>query len=359
MAKSKCFFGLRTGSTRSLTFRTDPRGPRDSVRIQITMDRTDVAEKYKGDIIARGTGHANLTAALVSSALSKLHNVVSYHYDGINPGEKSRSYFRSANQKKYALDIRQYCPKGTQDCGVANYLIANGTAQQWRFQRVDDTTAEIWDHTNIHGWTTIERTVGHRLTKDEVINYGVDNLLADMLKKDNGYLVLVSEYRTTPYNYTYDGGPDYGVKLYKHDFHVIYISHGYALWSLKEFTINEDDSFIFVFSGHGGKVLLTLNGTLRNGAIHDGNLIKPSWGFLTRRIVFNQRQTADGENQAISAIACINCELINNQYISSPSRLTPIANETLSYDAALESYKKNTTASTRYLNNGGNDTGLS
>ena len=116
MAKSKSFFGLRTGSTKSLTFQTY-RGQ------QITKDRvTSVSNPQTFAQMDQ-----RLLLPMVANARTRLAGLIDHSFEGVPYGYQSLQKFSSMNLQKGALTVSSYVPKGLSDPGRANFIIADGS----------------------------------------------------------------------------------------------------------------------------------------------------------------------------------------------------------------------------------------
>ena len=116
MAKSKSFFGLRTGSTKSLTFQTY-RGA------QITKDRvTSVSNPQSAAQMDQ-----RLLLPMVANARTRLSGLIDHSFEGVPYGYQSLQKFSSMNLQKGALTVTSYVPKGLSDPGRANFIIADGS----------------------------------------------------------------------------------------------------------------------------------------------------------------------------------------------------------------------------------------
>lgn len=116
MAKSKSFFGLRRGSTKSHTYQVY-RGD------QITKDRVyDVANPQSSAQMLQ-----RLTLPLVANMASQLKQIVNHSFEGVKYGEDSVRVFRQINMRSGALSIATYVPKGMMNAGVADFTISRGT----------------------------------------------------------------------------------------------------------------------------------------------------------------------------------------------------------------------------------------
>ena len=116
MAKSKSFFGLRTGSTKSLTFQVY-RGE------QITKDRVYRVSNPRTD--AQMTQRALLP--IVAAARSALAGLVDHSFEGVAYGEASLKEFSKQNLRAGALSVTSYSPNGVSNPGFANLIVSKGS----------------------------------------------------------------------------------------------------------------------------------------------------------------------------------------------------------------------------------------
>lgn len=116
MAKSSNFFGLRTGSTKSLTFSVY-RGQ------QITKDRVTRISN------PRTTAQMQQRALvpMVAAARSTLKGLVDHSFEGVPYGEASLKEFSAQNLKKDFLKVVSFSPKGYSNMGFAEFLVSKGT----------------------------------------------------------------------------------------------------------------------------------------------------------------------------------------------------------------------------------------
>ena len=116
MAKSKSFFGLRTGSTKSLTFSVY-RGT------QVTKDRaTRVANPRT---IAQMQQRAKVP--LVAAARVALAGLVDHSFEGVPYGMASLQKFSSLNLANGALNVASYPPNGVSNMGCADFIVSQGS----------------------------------------------------------------------------------------------------------------------------------------------------------------------------------------------------------------------------------------
>lgn len=116
MAKSSSFFGLRTGSTKSLTFQV-LRGQ------QITKDRVTRVSN------PRSTAQMQQRAVLpmVAAARSALKGLIDHSFEGVPYGEQSLRKFSQLNLRKGALNVESYTPYGFSNPGFSDLIVASGS----------------------------------------------------------------------------------------------------------------------------------------------------------------------------------------------------------------------------------------
>ena len=119
MAKSKSFFGLRTGSTKSLTFQVY-RGQ------QITKDR--VYRVSNPRTAAQMTQRALIP--IVAAARSALKGLVDHSFEGVQYGEASLKEFSASNLRAGALNVASYSPAGYSNPGFANFIVSKGSINE-------------------------------------------------------------------------------------------------------------------------------------------------------------------------------------------------------------------------------------
>lgn len=116
MAKSKSFFGLRTGSTKSLTFQVY-RGQ------QITKDRVSRVSNPRTN--AQMTQRALIP--IVAAARSALKGLVDHSFEGVAYGEASLREFSKQNLRAGALNVTSFSPNGVSNPGFADLIVSNGS----------------------------------------------------------------------------------------------------------------------------------------------------------------------------------------------------------------------------------------
>ena len=116
MAKSKSFFGLRSGSTKSLTFQVY-RGE------QITKDRVYRVSNPRTE--AQMTQRALIP--IVAAARSALKGLIDHSFEGVPYGEASLKEFSKQNLRAGALTVTSYSPNGVSNPGFADLIVGNGS----------------------------------------------------------------------------------------------------------------------------------------------------------------------------------------------------------------------------------------
>ena len=116
MAKSKTFFGLRSGSTKSLTFQVY-RGQ------QVTKDRVSNVSNPRTD----AQMNQRALIPIVAAARSALKGLVDNSFEGMPYGEASLREFSKQNLRAGALDVTSYSPNGVSNAGFANLIVSNGS----------------------------------------------------------------------------------------------------------------------------------------------------------------------------------------------------------------------------------------
>ena len=119
MAKSKSFFGLRTGSTKSLTFQVY-RGQ------QVTKDRVTRISNPRTDsqMVQRAL------IPIVAASRAALKGLVDHSFEGVAYGDQSLKMFSSLNLKAGALKVASFAPNGYSNPGFANLIVSRGTINE-------------------------------------------------------------------------------------------------------------------------------------------------------------------------------------------------------------------------------------
>lgn len=116
MAKSKSFFGLRTGSTKSLTFQVY-RGQ------QITKDRVTRVSNPRSEAQMK----QRALIPIVAAARTQLKGLVDHSFEGVAYGEPSLREFSKLNLRSGALQVSSYSPNGVSNAGFATLQVSKGS----------------------------------------------------------------------------------------------------------------------------------------------------------------------------------------------------------------------------------------
>lgn len=116
MAKSKSFFGLRTGSTKSLTFQVY-RGQ------QVTKDRVYRVSNPRTEAQMR----QRAIIPIVAASRVALKGLVDHSFEGVNYGNDSLKKFSELNLRSGALLVESYAPNGYSNPGFAHLMVSKGT----------------------------------------------------------------------------------------------------------------------------------------------------------------------------------------------------------------------------------------
>ena len=122
MAKSKSFFGLRTGSTKSLTFQVY-RGQ------QITKDRVTRISNPRSEAQMR----QRAIIPIVAASRAALKGLVDHSFEGVPYGDASLKKFSELNLRAGALDVVSYSPNGVSNPGFATLQVSAGALSVYGF----------------------------------------------------------------------------------------------------------------------------------------------------------------------------------------------------------------------------------
>lgn len=361
MAKSRSFFGLRTGSTKSLTFQTY-RGQ------QITKDRvTSVSNPQSAAQMDQ-----RLLLPMVANARTRLAGLVDHSFEGVPYGYQSLQKFSSLNLQKGALTVSSYVPKGLSDPGRANFIISDGSLH-----------APLEDPTLVNGDSQLFFDAGQGNepdtkifpampggTKGSTVMYYLNRYMAsiDVLSwfSPNSQLTFLGQGTNKTVDYAATDG---SVKAYAlSGFAVMRLvcpaaypaekKAGTAL-TVDELADYHDDNDKFVLAEDvpaGGANQVTLRSTQYDLSIDIGALhisenevefgFSPAFSAVT------------GDDQALAA-ACIFSQLDGSVWRRSRSRLTVIdLTKSATREDVIGGYLKSGSESTKYLNTGTDDAGI-
>lgn len=133
MAKSKSFFGLRTGSTKSLTFQVY-RGQ------QVTKDRVTRISNPRSDAQMR----QRAIIPIVAASRAALKRLVDHSFEGVPYGDQSLKKFSELNLRAGALNVESYSPNGVSNPGFADLQVSAGSLDFLYYEAIDeDETAMV------------------------------------------------------------------------------------------------------------------------------------------------------------------------------------------------------------------------
>ena len=116
MAKSKSFFGLRTGSTKSLTFQVYRGQQITKDRVyRVSNPRTEAQMKQRAII------------PIVAASRAALKGLVDHSFEGVNYGNDSLKKFSEINLSSGALLVESYAPNGISNPGFASLTVSKGS----------------------------------------------------------------------------------------------------------------------------------------------------------------------------------------------------------------------------------------
>lgn len=335
MAKSKSFFGLRTGSTKSLTFQVY-RGE------QITKDRVYRVSNPRTE--AQMTQRALIP--IVAAARSALKGLVDHSFEGVPYGEASLKEFSKQNLRAGALSVTSYSPNGVSNPGFADLIVSNGSIN------VPYTieTEEAGSYIKIgSGFPPFKFPAADKGASADPIfkyleTYGRTNNVA--ILKPGTQLTFLTIYQsgTVKVNTGYGTieAPTSGFILNR-----IYIPNGDSdsenakeinnEWTISA-AVEQDANLVILENSHGDKLTLACDGSF-------------SMKSLTK---------VTSTNRNNCGLALILSRYVNGVWKRSPSRLT-IGYEPsnkYTFEDWLSTYHTTGAASKKYLNTGDEGTGI-
>lgn len=345
MAKSKNFFGIRSGSTKSHTYQTY-RG------WQITKDRVEHVSNPQ----SAGQMAQRLKLVGVANAAAQLKGLVDHSFQGITYGWQSVQEFRRRNLSKPNLSISGYVPKGAADCGLANYIVSTGELSE----PLHDTTAMVpttdANYLMRMQLTSVDYTPTDLLEQvDQENDNSIKateknmNILANMFGIEPGQQLTLLLQAINTEKSVIDVETETQTRNYfRSKFFVVRVITDYT-----------DENFM-----KGWRVKQQADNTL---AYEGGNLIfetTNSDAYIKPSFVLSpsSNYTAFLDASAIiSAAALIVSQKVNGTYKRSLARLEPTQlglHYAWAYSLALETYLKDGGTSDLYLNAGNESTGI-
>lgn len=348
MAKSKSFFGLRTGSTKSLTFQVY-RGQ------QITKDRVTRVANPRTTLQMEQRSKLPLVAA----ARSALKGLVDHSFEGVPYGEQSLRTFSSKNLSAGALKVYSYASPDAPSPGIAEYQVSQGSLRGFDNDGGGHfiLSAKIGEQHILPGMTkgTKGSTVLYHL-----MSYFAENKL-DVLRAGQQLTFLnlvVSNYKVLNYVGGSNSGT-YSVPVTRFEVARLIMPD---ISKIKDINSYHDDNDEFVLdnetSGESGDNFYLLR--------KDGFRIHFEILESSKQIVVSSYSRREGESNALSVgTALIVSELVNGVWKRSSSKLVvangadnPLVKTVFSFDQWASLYAPKQIVSSKYLNNGVEKTGI-
>ena len=132
MAKSKSFFGLRTGSTKSLTFQVY-RGE------QITKDRVTRVANPRTEAQMK----QRAIIPIVAASRAALKGLVDHSFEGVAYGDQSLKKFSALNLRAGSLEVQSYSPNGVSNPGFAALQVSAGSLDFLYYEGVDEDQSKM------------------------------------------------------------------------------------------------------------------------------------------------------------------------------------------------------------------------
>lgn len=345
MAQSFNYFGLRRGSTKSATY-TVKNGK------QITKDRVTEITNQQTSLQMQ----QRLKIPIVAQARSVLSQIVDHSFEGVAYGEKSLDKFYSENLKKDAITITSYIPKGAIDCGEADYIVSKGSLDFYSSaDGINDTAGCPFMLKNKTKPSTVKR--------NKLYNYLLtvkdgDKPTAELLEwllgaypllfKNDQLTFLIGAHKDQ-YSWTV-GANTY--KAYRHTFYVgrIVLNSESEIWQRWKWVVtteveDEDQPEITDTT----YVLTDGYIDIKIGIIHkDGDDSELYYWNLGYQV--NKGLVADSAQCLGTCI--LSRQATDKVWLRSTSKFCVVGNQKVTYDQVIDTYLKNNTATTKYLNSG-------
>lgn len=341
MAKSKSFFGLRTGSTKSLTFQVY-RGQ------QITKDRVYRVSNPRTE--AQMTQRALIP--IVAAARSALKGLVDHSFEGVAYGEASLKEFSKQNLRAGALSVTSFSPNGVSNPGFADLIVSNGSINVPGIVKSDmsDNVIETNDEFPVFKFPAAEAGSSARPIFEYLETYARTNNVAIIAPGTQLSFLTIYQNGTVKVK-TGSGTIDVPTSAFVLD--RIYIPNGDSD-SENAKVINDDWKVDQKVAKDASEVMLTNS---RGDII---SFLCGDEGQTTSKILITTGTKETIANTNNCGMALILSRYENGVWKRSPSRLT-IGYEPTSkftFDDWLSTYQATGAASKKYLNTGDEGTGI-
>lgn len=347
MAKSSSFFGLRTGSTKSLTFQVY-RGQ------QITKDRVTRVTNPRSALQMEQRSKLPIVAA----ARSALKGLVDHSWEGVPYGEQSLRTFSSKNLSAGALKVYSYASPDAPSPGIAEFQVSQGSLRGFT-EEVNGGSMSYKLPAMIGNGPVLpampKGTKGSKVLY-HLMSYFANNKI-DALRAGQQLTFLTLN---VPYYKTlrYVGGSDSGT----YDVPVTEFAVARLIMpdisQISDISTYHDDNDDFELksevSGEGGNAFHLQR---KDGFSIDFSAT-PSY------ILFTCHCAVDGQSKSVAS-ALIVSELVNNVWKRSASYLRvaggadhSLLKTVFSFDQWASLYAPKQIVSSKYLNNGAEKTGI-
>ena len=351
MAKSKSFFGLRTGSTKSLTFQVY-RGQ------QITKDRVTRVVNPRTTLQMEQRSKLPLVAA----ARSALKGLVDHSWEGVPYGEQSLRTFSSKNLSAGALKVYSYFSPDAPSPGIAEYQVSQGSLRGFNVSSVAGYYAVRYTlPANIGSGSVVPAMP--KGTKGSTVLYHLMSYFAehkiDALRAGQQLTFLtlnVPYYKTLNYVGGSNSGT-YEVPVTRFDVARLILPDVSKITDINTYHDVNDEFELFTEIPEAGNNAFEL-------VRKDGFRIHFSTNDTTIGFTFGFYPENDQHSITVAS-ALIVSELVNGVWKRSTSNLlvangadNPLVKKVFSFDQWASLYAPKQIVSSKYLNNGVEKTGI-
>lgn len=337
MAKSKSFFGLRTGSTKSLTFQVY-RGQ------QITKDRVTRISNPRSEAQMR----QRALIPIVAASRAALKGLVDHSFEGVPYGDQSLKKFSELNLRAGALRVVSFSPNGVSNPGFACLQVSSGSLS------VEDIAYDIDE--DLTGLKLIMSTLGKNELKFKAAAAG--SSAAPILK-------AIADWGAT--NCGHVAGGNQLTFLTVSDIGNVTVGDNEA--PLSKFDICR---LLFPSQASSPKQISDVNGSFKvqgqvtEGAssvnlYNDSVVINISYNHEQNELAFTIQPTNNPAGSTVVGGTVIRSAMINNVWKRSISKIefpNDLEGEDLYTYEEWRSYYESTGTSAKYLNQGKEGTGI-
>lgn len=343
MAQSKSFFGIRKGSTKSLTFQK-LHGK------QVTKDRVSVVKNPQSTPQMR----QRLIMPMVANARSSLKGLVDHSFEGTPYGWQSLRKFSALNMRKDALHVTQYVPKGVMDCGEADFIVSQGSLPTVSYTAyyVGNNIYNLFFNVLGNSNYSLSDVTGTPSTEQ------LKNIFAHVLLPDlqTSLLSFLFSFNAGNYNFVSNNGEltanYHSWLLYRLSYDRIYNDTNLTFFSQNEG--NHRGAYVRIYDNLLIHVNLQSYSNTVNGTTHYGYRFSP-------QSFYNQFDAAITLNSApIINAAIIYSKFDNGVWKRSTQRCISVNRNPIPASVVLPTYLRAiySTQSSYFLNNGDKSTGL-